>query len=73
MFMDMEGEKNMKYYVDFIATGRYTAEVEADSVEEAKELAKHKWENADFGELEDVGEYGCEYGTVEDENGKLFD
>lgn len=63
----------MKYYVDFIVTGRYTAEVEADSFEEAKELAKHKWENADFGELEDVGEYGCEYGTIEDENRILFD
>ena len=50
----------MKYYVDFAVIGRYTAEVEAGSVEEAKELAKHKWENADFGELED-------------ENGKLFD
>ena len=63
----------MKYYVDFIVTGRYTAEVEADSIEKAKALAKHRWEYADFGELEDVGEYSCEYGNVEDENGKLFD
>ena len=63
----------MKYYVDFIVNGRYTAEVEADFIEEAKELAKHKWENADFGELEDVGEYGCEYGTIEDKNRILFD
>ena len=63
----------MKYYVDFIVTGRYTAEVKSDSIEEAKKLAKDKWENANFGELQDVGEYGFKCGTIEDENGKLFD
>lgn len=63
----------MKYYVDFIVTGQYTAEVEANSIEEAKELAVKKWEDADFGELQNAGEYGCEYSTIEDENGNLFD
>ena len=62
----------MSYYADIAQlveqlTGRYTAEVEA------KKLAMEKWESADFGELEDVGEYGFKRGTIEDENGKLFD
>ena len=63
----------MKYYVDFIVTGRYVAEVEVNSVEEVKGLAMEKWGNANFGELRDVGEYGCECSTIEDENGILFD
>ena len=62
----------MKYYVDLIVTGRYVAEVEADSIEEAKELAKEKYKDADFGDLQDVGEYGFEYGTIEDENGVIM-
>lgn len=41
-------------------------------MEEAKELAKEKYEDADVGDLQDVGEYGFEYGTIEDENGKLI-
>ena len=62
----------MKYYVDLIVTGRYVAEVEADSIEEAKELAEEKYKDADFGDLKDVGEYGFEYGTIEDGNGVIM-
>ena len=63
----------MKYYVDFIVTGQYTAEVEANSIEEAKKLAVGKWENADFGELKNAGEYDSKLSLIEDENGNLFD
>lgn len=55
----------MKYYVKFKVEGRYTAEVEADSVEEAKEKAKLVVFDADFGVIEDVD---YEPISVEDEN-----
>lgn len=54
-------------------TGRYIAEVEANSIVEAKKLAEEEYEYADFGELQDVGEYGLKYSTTEDENGNLLD
>ena len=39
----------MKYYVTYKINARYVAEVEADSLEEAKEKANEEWCDADFG------------------------
>lgn len=61
-----------KYYVTYRIEGRYTAEVEASSLEEAREKAESEYENADFDELEDVGECGgTEQISVEDEEGNI--
>ena len=56
----------MKYYVKYTVEARYIAEVEADSLEEAMELAQNKFSEADFGEAEDIdGDVIC----VEDNDG----
>lgn len=44
----------MKYYVNYTVEARYIAEVEADSLEEAMELAQDKFFEANFGEAEDI-------------------
>lgn len=43
----------MKYYVTYRIEGRYTAEVEASSIEMAQKEAVTTYETADFGEVED--------------------
>lgn len=51
---------------------RYTAEVEASSIEEAQKEAVVAYETADFGEVKDVGECGnTEQIYVEDEEGNI--
>lgn len=47
-----------KFYVTYKVEGRYIAEVKADSLEEARKEAEFEYENADFGELEDIGACG---------------
>ena len=44
----------MKYYVTYRIDARYIAEVEADSLEEAKIKADEKWCDADFGAAQDI-------------------
>lgn len=61
-----------KYYVTYRIEGRYTAEVEAPSIEAARKEAVAAYETADFGELRDVGECGgTEQVSVEDEEGNI--
>ena len=56
----------MKYYVTYRIDARFIAEVEADSIEEAKELAREEYEDADFGVARDID---GEPVIIEDENG----
>lgn len=42
----------MKYYVTFKVDGRYVAEVEADSIEEAKKLGRDEYMDADFNKMD---------------------
>ena len=56
----------MKYFVDFTVKGYYTAEVEADNLDEAKEKAASAFSEADFGELFDAE---SKMRFIEDENG----
>lgn len=58
----------MKYYVTYRIDARYIAEVEADSLEEAKRKADEKWCDADFGAAQDID---GEPIIVEDENGNF--
>ena len=44
----------MKYYVEYSFRARYTAEVEADNLEEAMEKAEMEYYDADFGAAEDI-------------------
>lgn len=55
-----------KYYVTYKIEARYIAEVEADSLEEAKKKAEDEYISADFGEAEDIDGDAI---IVEDENG----
>ena len=43
-----------KYFVRMKIDARYTTEVEADSIEEAKKKAEENFSNADFGEASDI-------------------
>lgn len=44
----------MKYYVTYMVTSKYVAEVDAENVEEALKKAKAKQLEEDFGPLEDI-------------------
>lgn len=62
-----------KYYVTYKVEGRYIAEVEADSLEEARKEAESEYESADFGELEDIGACGnTKQICVETEHGDII-
>lgn len=56
----------MTYTIGYIVKGCWFAEVEAESLEEAREIAERQFCDADFGELNDSE--GEAY-TVDDENG----
>lgn len=56
----------MKYYVTYRIDARYVAEVEAESLEEAKKKAEDNFCNADFGASQDIDGEAI---TVENENG----
>ncbi len=57
-----------RYYVKFKVLSRYTAEVEADTPEEAKEKAAQKFKDAHFGDAEDID---GKIISIADENGLL--
>ena len=59
----------MKYRVMYKSTEYVYIDVEADSIEEAKEIA----ENTDGGEFSDDGVGDWEYDSVMDENGNILD
>lgn len=56
----------MKYYVTYKIDARYIAEVEAESIEDAKKKAENKFLDADFGKAEDIDGEAI---IVEDTNG----
>lgn len=58
----------MTYYVTLKVEGRFIAEVDADSVEEAQQMAMDQFCDADFGSLEDINGESI---IVEDENGNF--
>ena len=60
----------MKYYVTFAVDARYTAEVEANSFEEAKKLAEEEFCDADWNEMEYVDH---EPVNAEREDGEFID
>lgn len=58
-----------KHYVTFKIEARYIAEVDADTLEEAKEKANLKFADADFGSATDIEGEAI---FVEDENGNYL-
>lgn len=58
----------MKYYVTYKIDARYVTEVEADSVEEARDKANQEYIDADFGEACDIDGEDI---IIEDENGNF--
>ena len=60
------------YCVGYRVEGRYYAYVEAESVEEARELAQRKFYDANFGELEDIGDCDTKQINVSDEQGDIL-
>ena len=59
----------MKYYVTYKVEARYIAEVEADSLEEARRKANEEFCDADFGVAEDIDGEDI---IVEDYNGNFI-
>lgn len=60
----------MKYYVTMAIDGRFTCEVEANGLDEAKEKAIEEYYDADFGVLECIEAQAV---NAEDEDGNLYD
>ncbi len=60
------------YCVGYRVEGRYYAYVEAESVEEARELAQESFYDANFGELEDIGDCDTKQINVSDEQGNIL-
>ena len=60
----------MKYYVTFKVDGRYVAEVEADSIEEAKKLGRDEYMDANLNEMDVI--FG-QMVTVEDEEDVVWE
>ena len=60
----------MRYYVTMAIEGRFTCEVEAKDLKEAKEKAIEEYWDADFGVLECIDAQAI---NAEDENGNLYD
>ena len=58
----------MKYYVKYKVEAKYVAEVEADTLEEARKKASEDFSDADFGVAEDIDGEDI---VVEDENGNF--
>ena len=56
----------MKYYVTFKVDARYIAGVDAENIEDAKSKALEAFQEADFGDAEDID---GEAVVVEDEKG----
>ena len=44
----------MKYYITYKLEARYIAEVDADSLEEARRKAEEEYRDADFGAASDI-------------------
>ena len=58
----------MMYYVTLKVEGRFVAEVDAASIEEAQQKAMNQFCDADFGSLEDIEGESI---VAEDENGNF--
>lgn len=58
----------MKYYVTFKLDARYIAGVDAENIEDAKSKALEAFQEADFGDAEDID---GEEVVVEDEKGNF--
>lgn len=56
----------MKYYVTFKVDARYIAGVDAENIEDAKSKALEAFQEADFGDTEDIDGEAI---VVEDEKG----
>lgn len=60
-----------EYCVGYKVEGRFYAYVKAESVDEARKKAEEKFYDADFGELEDIGNCDTEQINVSDEDGDV--
>lgn len=59
----------MKYQITMTVEGKFTCEVDAKNLEEAKEKAEYEFSEADFGELFDIE---AETTNAEDEDGNFY-
>lgn len=67
IFKQIKEASEIKYYVTFAIDARCITEVNADSIEKAKELAMQKYMCANLGELSEV--IDSKPVTIEDEKG----
>ena len=61
--------KETTFFVSYVVDGRFTAEVKASSLDEAKKKAEAVYASASFGDLEAIDSYPC---TVEDLEGSVL-